>query len=138
MDVKRTVLQISNILKVVVYTSANTAAYRYFVKKTKEWRQCLAFKTLVWIFPQIYDNLYSVYYKIILSGSNLQYYIENTQDHVTSVPFSHLHFLIKKTIPLASLLEKLSSTETTASIENVSLNEVQCTSSMIMIKCYLI
>lgn len=36
MDVKRTVLQISNILKVVVYTSANTAAYRYFVKKTKE------------------------------------------------------------------------------------------------------
>lgn len=138
MDVKRTVLQISNILKVVVYTSANTAAYRYFVKKTKEWRQWLAFKTLVWIFPQIYDNLYSVYYKIILSGSNLQYYIENTQDHVTSVPFSHLHFLIKKTIPLASLLEKLSSTETTASIENVSLNEVQCTSSMIMIKCYLI
>lgn len=73
---------------------------------------------------------------MILSGSNLQYYLENTQDHVTSVPFSHLHFLIKKTIPLASLLEKLSSTETTASIENVSLNEVQCTSSMIMIKCY--
>lgn len=35
MDVKRTVLQISNILKVVVYTSANTAAYRYFVKKQK-------------------------------------------------------------------------------------------------------
>lgn len=52
-------------------------------------------------------------------GSNLQYYIENTQDHVTSVPFSHLHFLIKKTIPLASLLEELSSTETTVSIENV-------------------
>lgn len=75
---------------------------------------------------------------MILSGSNLRYYLENTQDHVTSVPFSHLHFLIKKTIPLASLLEKLSSTETTASIENVSLNEVQCTSSMIMIKCYLI
>lgn len=36
MDVKRTVLQISNILKVVVYTSANTAAYRYFVKKKQK------------------------------------------------------------------------------------------------------
>lgn len=53
-------------------------------------------------------------------GSNLQYYLENTQDHMTSVPFSHLHFLIKKAIPLAPLMiEEFSTPDTTASIENV-------------------
>lgn len=52
-------------------------------------------------------------------GSNLQNYLENTQDHVTSVPFSHLHFLIKKTIPLATFkLENFFTTDE-LSMENV-------------------
>lgn len=51
-------------------------------------------------------------------GSNLQRYLENTQDHMTSVPFGHLHFLIKKAIPLASYMFEEFSTDTSL-IENV-------------------